>query len=235
MLSLGTKARSGGVGLQNRMSARLVSASLFGNCCWAGSKQEDVSCKQVTQTNASRSAWPQPSQLGKVPLHTHLLWSLQQCERAVKLMDVTPTCGLVVGCFFHVLWRLCRAETRNNLPFEVKTDVLLCQSWYRRLRTDQQASLLLKPWLSSVAHACAMTRLCLHLLASCCLMQCWPAAGYSLDRVQQPWVLPPLRARREIPGSSSSHKWAFVAARSPSQIFLDAELRGRIQSLLIVA
>lgn len=200
MLLLGTKAQSGGVGLQNRMSALLVSASSFGNYCWAGSKQEDVSRKQVTQTNSFRSAWPQPSQPGKVPLYTHLLWLLRQCKRAIKLMDVTPTCGLVVGCSFHVSRRLCRAETRNNLPFEVKPDVLLYQRWHRRLRTDQQTSLVLKPWLSSVAHTCAMTRLCLHLLASRCLRQCWPAACYSLYQVQQPWVLPSLRARREVPG-----------------------------------
>lgn len=85
----------------------------------------------------------------------------------------------------------CRADTRKSLLFEAKTDVLGYQSWHRRLCTDQQTLLVLKPQLSSVAHACAMTYLYLHLLASCSLMQCWPSACYSLDRVQQPWMLPP--------------------------------------------
>lgn len=108
------------------MSARLVSASLFGNRCWAGSKNEDdVSHRQVTLSLYARH---QPSQLGKVHSYTHLLWLLQQYERAIQLMDVTMRCGRAVGWFFPVLWSSCRADTRNRLPFEAKTDVLGYQS-----------------------------------------------------------------------------------------------------------
>lgn len=89
------------MGLQNLMSACLVSASLSGSRCWAGSKNEDdVSHRQVT---LSLYAQRQPSQLGKVHSYTHLLWLLWQYEKAIQLMDVTTRRGHAVGWFFPVL------------------------------------------------------------------------------------------------------------------------------------
>lgn len=130
-------------------------------------------------------------------------------------------------------------QTRDgSLPFEAKTDLLGYQSRHHRLCTDQQTLLVLEPWLSSAARTCAMTRLCVHLLASCCLMQCLPAACNSLDQVQEPWTLPlslPSEQEEKSLCSGSNCGWAFVASHSSLQIFLDAELRGRISTLLIVA